>query len=399
MDLSQSLRVILVGNYPNDSATSMDLFAEILEEKLPELGVEVTLLRPKVMIGKLKNSGEGLGKWLGYIDKYLLFPFALLKQARSAKRKGSTLFHVCDHSNAMYLPYVKDLPHLITCHDLLAVRSALGEIPQNRTGFTGRILQGWILKNLARSGYVSSVSRSTADDLDRLSGHHEKTSNVIYNGLNYQYEPVDESSCQQLLENFFGRIQIKKPKKYLFHVGSTAWYKNRQGLLNIYTALLEKYPEAPPLVIAGKPHTESIQKFIDDQGLGEQVLYVGSVSNEELNALYSGAELFLLPSLFEGFGWPIIEALASGCRVLTSNRAPMTEIGGDGALYIDPDSPSEAAEAISRLLSESVEDREKRVQTGLEQAEKFTTSGMVGSYLETYKKLIGCDEDNSVSEF
>jgi glycosyltransferase involved in cell wall biosynthesis len=95
--------------------------------------------------------------------------------------------------------------------------------------------------------------------------------------------------------------------------------------------------------MAGQPFMREMRRFQYDNAAGRDVIELIDPSNEELQALYSCANLMLFPSLQEGFGWPIIEAQACGCPVVTSNRMPMTEIGGDAATYIDPDNIQEAA--------------------------------------------------------
>jgi glycosyltransferase involved in cell wall biosynthesis len=382
------MKVILISNYENDLAQSMNRFAEMLEQGLSELGITAIVIRPKTLFGKLKPSGKGFGKWLGYIDKYIIFPFSIIGHARIARREGETVFHICDHSNSMYLKYLSKLPQLVTCHDLLAVRSARGEVPQNKTSFTGQCLQSWILGHLKKASYVVSVSKSTEDDLKRLTSHKEGSCEVIYNGLNYPYSDMGVSDVDEHLGKLFTRVNIRAPKNFLLHVGSPSWYKNRLGLLKIYSSLLKIRPNVPSLLFAGKQHTPACLKFIEEESLGDKVIYVGTVSNIELNALYSGAEAFLMPSLSEGFGWPIIEALASNCIVVTSNRAPMNEIGGQSALYIDPESPESAARKIDGLLAENFDEKQGREKAGVEHSKQFSSSIMIEAYCRIYKKIM-----------
>jgi glycosyltransferase involved in cell wall biosynthesis len=125
-------------------------------------------------------------------------------------------------------------------------------------------------------------------------------------------------------------------------------------------------------------------KFIGVVGIGDRVKELGSVSNEDLCALYSRAEGLLFPSLEEGFGWPVLEAQASGCPVFTSNRAPMTEVGGDAAVYIDPNNPVTAAEVINQHLDDLQGMRER----GLVNAQKFSNLKMRDAYIEIYEQLV-----------
>jgi glycosyltransferase involved in cell wall biosynthesis len=114
---------------------------------------------------------------------------------------------------------------------------------------------------------------------------------------------------------------------------------------------------------------------------------VQGVGNEDLRALYSTAECLVFPSLAEGFGWPIAEAQACGCRVVTTGRAPMTEVGGEPALYVNPEDIESAAARIAGLLAESSERRSERMRSGLAHARRFCTQGMIDKYLAIYQEL------------
>jgi glycosyltransferase involved in cell wall biosynthesis len=117
------------------------------------------------------------------------------------------------------------------------------------------------------------------------------------------------------------------------------------------------------------------------------VYFFESIESSDLNALYSGAECLLFPSLAEGFGWPIIEAMASGCRVVTSNVPPMSQIAGDVAHLIDPRDCVTATEALEKVLNESLDEKKQRIQAGLERVLAFSTDTMVEKYLALFQKI------------
>jgi len=114
------MKILLIGNYINDAQESMQRFAEVLKKGLIKEKQEVKLIRPETFFGKIKPSHYGVGKWLGYIDKFVIFPWKLKKE-----KKWADIVHICDHSNSFYVKYLKDVKHLVTCHDLLTIRSAL----------------------------------------------------------------------------------------------------------------------------------------------------------------------------------------------------------------------------------------------------------------------------------
>lgn len=371
------MNILIVGNYETLAQQSMQRYAELLRDLLLAAGHEVRLLRPRVLLGRIRPGTAGIGKWLGYVDQFVLFRPALWRAARTAD-----VVHVCDHSNAMYAGWVGRTPHVVTGHDLLAVRSALGEIPTNRTGWSGRVLQRWILASLRRARLVLCVSEQTRAELLRLSGLPEQRCRVVHNAINYPYRPMpaDESAAH------LRALGIDPAQPFFVHVGGNQWYKNRAGVLRLFAELI-KHPAYARhrLVMAGKPWTAPMRAVCAELDLHDRVDERVEVSNEQLRALYSRAEALLFPSLSEGFGWPIAEAQACGCPVATTGRAPMTEVGADAAIYIDPDDPAGAAAAIADGLAQ----RAALVDAGLRNVRRFTGERLVAGCLDAYRHVTG----------
>ena len=369
------MNVLLLANYSNDGQESMQRFADFMAQGLTKAGHKVQLMRPAPVFGRLRPSSHGAGKWLGYVDKFTLFP-PVLKAAVTR----ADVVHICDHSNAFYTRYLQSVAHVVTCHDLLAVRSALGQIPESRTGLTGRKLQRMIANGLTRAQRIACVSDTTRKDLLRLPGINEQRVSRVYNSLNYEYSPMERPEAAQRLR----KLDIDPGQRFLLHVGGNQWYKNRLGLLRIFAALLKASQRgAFRLVLAGKPLTGEMRQFIGQNGLEDVVLDRNNVSNEDLRALYSSAVLMVFPSLYEGFGWPIVEAQACGCPVVTSNRAPMNEVGGSAAVYIDPEDAESAVTTLARAMEKAPSLR----GPSLSNAARFT-SGMIEGYLSLYEKVL-----------
>ena len=372
------MNILLVGNYLPDRQESMQRVAHLLEAELQRAGHSVRLIRPDPWLGRLKPGPTGLGKWLGYGDKFLIFPPRLKKAL-----KWADVVHLCDHSNAFYTQYLQDVPHVVICNDLLAVRSALGEIPQNPTRWSGRKLQQLILSGLNRSQRVVCVSEQTRQDVLRLTTLAPEAVSVVYWGLNYPYSPLPIATAQEEV----ARFGIPTDVPYFLHVGGEHWYKNRFGVLQIFQAVCSRLCASHPLpnlVIAGAALPEESKRWLEAQGLTAQVFEATGVSNESLRALYSAAQALIFPSLQEGFGWPVLEAHACGCPVFTSDRAPMTEVGGEAAFYIHPEDIEASAETIVRHLPQLGES----VSKNLHNAARFSNQEMIESYLYYYKLAI-----------
>ncbi len=378
------MKVLLVSNYLHDKQESMLRFASALDAGLRACGVEVKIARPAAFFGRLRAGATGLAKWLGYLDKFVLFPRRLRRLAGAAD-----VVHVCDHSNAMVVPHLADRPHVVTCNDMLAIRSALGEFPQNPTGRTGRLLQRWILSGLRRAGRLTCISEATRADVLRLTGRPPGRVSVTYMGQNFAYAPVVEvaTAAEERRAGgakngaVFARHGVPETA-YLLHVGGIQWYKNRAGVLAMHAALRVRLGRnAPRLLIVGKPF-----EGVPPEGVEAR----SGVGNEALAALYSGAEAMLFPSLEEGFGWPIIEAQACGCRVVTTGKAPMTEVGGAAAFYVaDPMDAAAGAARIAEVLAQTSAERRASVDAGIANAARFSTERMVREYLAIYRELLG----------
>lgn len=370
------MKILLVSNYLPDRQQSMQRFATLLEQELQRTGHTVKVSRPVPILGYFKPSPHGLGKWLGYIDKFLIYPLILGWQ-----KQWADVIHICDHSNAFYADHLQGVPHLVTCHDLLAVRSALGEIQENRTRWTGQKLQSLIVKGLNRSQLIACVSESTRQDLMRLTTVKESATTLIYMGLNYPYTPMAESEWRSHLEP----LGLGPDTPFLFHIGSDAWYKNRPGVLEIFRQLVQGQGLTHlRLAIAGSPLADHSWEFIRAHGLTDYIVELGGVSSETLRALYSAAIALLFPSLQEGFGWPIIEAQACGCPVFTSNDTPMTEVGGNAAVYLNPRQLPQAAQVVADHLNpEALANMREK---GLVNVRRFQSATMIRRYLEVYEK-------------
>jgi glycosyltransferase involved in cell wall biosynthesis len=383
--------VTLLGNYPNDDNESMVRYAEMLKKLLVARGIQVEILRPEPLFGRLKRGGHGLGKWLGYVDKYVLFPISLRRYIRRRKgRNAEFLVHICDHSNALYTRWLQDVPHFVTCHDVMAILAAGGHIPGIKIGWTGRMLQSWILSGLKNAAFVACDTPETRKDLLMLVPELESRSCTIELPLNYPYAPMPEEEALAQLSVLAVNTPFQpKTDRFLFHVGGNQWYKNREGVIRIYAQLCASHPGVVKslnlkLVLAGKPPTEEMLRLAE----GKNVIFVTSVSDQQLCAFYSRAEILIYPSIKEGFGWPIIEAQACGCPVVTSDRAPMNRLAGPAALLADPENESEFASQVFQILNESFEARNSRKSDSLSHSRNFDPAVFLDQILLKYRQMM-----------
>jgi glycosyltransferase involved in cell wall biosynthesis len=370
------MKILLVGNYVPDRQDSMQIYASMLEAGMRARGHEVHLLQPPAVLGPRVAESSPLSKWLGYADKFVLFRRELRRAAATAE-----IVHLCDHSNAMYVPVLSRSAHVITCHDILAIRSALRHFPENRVGTTGRIFQHLIARGLRQAGAILCVSGKTRDDLKQYLGIPEERLHVIPNALHWPYKPLSVDACAPFLTS----VGLRPGEPYFFHLGGNHWYKNRGAAIEIF-AELRKLPQyaGARLVMAGGPMKPELRAIAQKLQLGGVLLEAVGLSHEHLQALYSCALAFLFPSLEEGFGWPIVEAQACGCPVVTTDRPPMNQVAGGAAILIDPAKPGSAA----RTIADALRDTTRLRSDGLRNAASHTADQMLEQCETLYLEVV-----------
>jgi glycosyltransferase involved in cell wall biosynthesis len=371
--------VLLIGNYPLDRQQSMQRFGTMMLHGLNASGIPATLIAPQPFFGKFRGAGGFVAKWLGYIDKFVLFPRRLL--AALAKERPF-IVHICDHSNAMYGGWIKHSPVVVTCHDLLAVRGALGEETNCPASLTGKLLQRWILRGLRNADEVVCDSQATETDARRLVSHGAGSPKVetVCLGLNYPFRKLAEAEVLARLKNIPG---FSQEIPFVLHVGSNLLRKNRDGVLRIFALCKEEWNAH--LVFVGDPLTPELFSLAESLGISDRVTQVPDASDELLEALYNRAVALLYPSRFEGFGWPVIEAQACGCPVVCSNAGPLPEAAGDAGLFHDPN--DEAGFATDLLRLHDPAQRAIWSEKSLRNTERFSTTGMISHYIDIYRNL------------
>jgi glycosyltransferase involved in cell wall biosynthesis len=370
--------VLLIGNYVPDRWPSMLHFGRMMLDGLRESGIDAALIRPPAVFGRIQFFGAAAAKWLGYIDKFILFRWHLWR--RLAARPA--VVHICDHSNAMYARAVRRFPLLITCHDLFSVRAALGEETDCPPSFAGRILQRWILGGLKSADVIACVSNSTADDVKRLvvNGSARPCTAVVPLGLNRPFRQISSEVARDRLAQI-GSFDLSGP--FILHVGSNTPRKNRAAVLRIFARLQQNWNGQ--LVLAGELLNTELQRIARELGITDRIVQIEDVGGDLLEALYTEAVALLFPSRFEGFGWPVIEANACGCPVVCSNSGPLPEVGGDSALFHDVDDEVGFANDLLRLTNP--EERARWSTKALENAKRFSAARMIATYRELYRTL------------
>jgi glycosyltransferase involved in cell wall biosynthesis len=223
------------------------------------------------------------------------------------------------------------------------------------------------MRVLAQARHVVAVSANTCQDAVRLAGVIPARTSVVPNALGPEwFEPVPPVP--------------KAEPPVLLHVGSNAAYKNRPGSIRVFASVIQHVPAR--LILVG-PRDRALERLALSEGVADRIEWRAFLPERELKALYRAASVFIFPSLYEGFGWPVLEAMASGCPVVCSNSASLPEVAGDAALMSAPgEEAALARQCVDVLVNPAA--RERLRLAGLARAAEFTVERMAEGLRKAY---------------
>jgi glycosyltransferase involved in cell wall biosynthesis len=276
------------------------------------------------------------------------------------------LFHFPAPHMARFCP----VPAVVTVHDLAAL-----SLPPEQSQKERRYLAD-ALDAARRAAHLIAVSHNAAEEVQR---HLGLQASAIYEGVDGRFFQPAEASAMAALRAALGTT------RYLLCVGTLQQRKNQVGLLRAFARIQDRVPHT--LILAGGEGSgaESVKDYLAANG-HVRAKWIGYVPEEQLPALYSGADAFALPSLWEGFGLPVLEAMACGVPVLTSNCSSLAEIAADAALLVDPHDEAALAEGLLRLLSDSSL-RERLSAAGKARAAQFSWQKTAQQTLAVYRRV------------
>ena len=295
---------------------------------------------------------------------------------RATKHSGARVFH----APANVLPERLPLPSIVTILDLAFVRHPEFFRP------TRRIYQRIFTERSARHATaIVAISEATRQEVISAFNIPAHKIQVIYPCVSPDFRPEPDPAR---LDEFRARHNL--PPKYLLYLGTLEPRKNLVTLVEAYAQLRAEHPGAPPLILAGGKgwYYQPLFERVRALGLERYVTFAGYVSREEQALWYAGATLFLYPSLYEGFGLPVVEALACGVPTLTSNVSSMPEAGGPVALQAPPDDTRALARAMRDALADPTLRDRVRVE-GPRWTQRFTPQQMAWRHVNMYAAVAG----------
>ncbi len=313
--------------------------------------------------------------------RHIKIPTRLLYQAWSAfgLPRADRLLGGVDvyHATNYFLPPVARARRVLTIYDLAFLKHPEWCSPK---------IVGPFARNVPRfareADAILTCSQATKLDIVECCGVDPEKITVAYGAADASLNPMPRESAAEALRLRYG---IEGP--FLLFVSTLEPRKNVLNLLRAFERLLSEIPHTLLLVGGQGWQSEALETLLAPLETEGRVRRMGYVpSRDELPAFYGAADLFVFPSLYEGFGLPVIEALACGCPVLTANNSSLPEVGGEAARYVQAESPKSIAEGIQQVLSNAVLQDEMR-HKGLEQARRFSWDASARVTLDLYRRL------------
>jgi glycosyltransferase involved in cell wall biosynthesis len=344
---------------------------EILKELVKDGGIDISLSGREADYNK-------------YIDEYDIDPVSInfIKYDRPIYSVSEQFIGSWNNLNlknkydVFYYPHY-NLPFLINENSIFTIHDFTQfKFPQYFGKSRVKIARMILNNAVKKANKIITVSESTKKDFYQFFPDYDKEIKVIHNGISENFRVLTDEERKSFK-------QQKNLDKYILFVGNNKPHKNIDGLVRAFKHVREVYPDFK-LVIISSGYKINNRGIV--QGTGEDIIIINGVTEEELILYYNCAFMMVLPSFYEGFGLPIIEAMACGCPVVTSDVSSMPECGGDAAVYIKPHYTESFASEIKKLISSS-NLRNKLIEKGIGRAKLFSWHNTAGKYLEIFRNL------------
>lgn len=367
------LKLAILTNARASDQRSMIGYGELLLETANSSGCRVVEFRAASLFGwLLPERVQGLPRKLANnLDRFLITPLML------AGRRAD-IVHVVDPGNVIYLPLIRHHRSIATVHDMIPYLARDGKLPGWRPSPTGRWLMNRITERLAKVDHIICVSQATSRDLLSYVDIPEGRIRVIHNAVFQPMGPASPEACADLRT----RLRLPKDAPLILHVGRN-FYKNRQTVIEVAAKIRASNPNVH-LVMVGTL-TSDLTQLVDRLGLTDALHVLPYVRHEDMAVLHSTATVLLFPSLYEGFGLPVLEAQMCGTPVVCSNAGALPEVALPDCPLADPHDSQTLYELTRSILAwqnrHPVSDRDAL------HLSQFSVRSWTNSYLGLYQTV------------
>lgn len=360
-----------IGRYVRELVTALSLIDQTSPYSLFVSGGIRSKLPPQLGANFHWKPTPVTPKWLARIWHRLQVPLPV-----EAFTGRVCLFHATDFVMPPTLPSV---PTVLTVHDLSFVRVSDSASPSLK-----KYLDVVVPRSVGKATHILADSQATADDLVSLYSVSASKVSVLLSGVNERF-------YQNISSNSSMTTRIKYSLEdfpYIFTVGTVQPRKNYIRLIQALVQLRNKGIDIHLVIAGGKGWLDNpIYQAISDNHMEKFVHFIGFASDEDLPALYKNATCLAFPSLYEGFGLPVLEAMAAGVPVLTSNVSSLPEVAGDAAITVDPYDVDAITDGLQKLILDTTL-RDTLIQKGLARAKEFTWEKSARQLLGIYQDLL-----------
>jgi glycosyltransferase involved in cell wall biosynthesis len=385
------LKVAVIADFLEERWPSMDLAAEVIVDRSCAEGTDIaiTLLRPRFI--HLLSGIPGLDDLIlirkaeRAFNRYVHYPIYLI-----ARRRFFDLFHLVDHSYSHLLHYLPADSAVVTCHDLETFKCIL-DPARERRGPLFRAMTRHVMSGFWRAAKVISVSRATRDAIAEHSLQRADKIVVIPNAVHPAFSPLPDPPSDAAAAAILGSLDPNTLE--LLHVGSTEPRKRIDVLLPIFAGVLQEFPGAR-LIRVGGDLTASQRSLARELGVLDRIVEVPFVDREVLAAIYRRASLVLLPSDAEGFGLPLLEAMACGQTIVSSDLAVLREVGDDAVIYCPVGGVANWISTARSLLRRSIEEGSPVRAPNLAaiaRAQNFSWNSYAAKVIDVYRSTRASD--------
>jgi glycosyltransferase involved in cell wall biosynthesis len=367
----------LLGMYDTNGHLSIRNYFEYCGSELPSFlpGWKIIASKPG-RPERRPSPGAHVGKLGSAFENYIEWPMQL-------RRFHAGVFHIVDQGIAWYRSFLGQASTVVTVHDLISImmmrqRLNLGSIPRLR-----RLKMNICIQQMCKADALVCVSANTADCVRRELDVQPKRIHVVNNIVSSEFRPADPEERRRLKRELFGEAEF-----VMLHVGKPSHYKNRIGVMQVFKRLRARHPGCK-LAITGVPPTEEEAAILGNTSVISGVSTHLPAGREQVRDLYCAADMLIFPSLYEGFGWPPIEAMACDCPVLSSSCGSLQEVVGDGGLMVDdPHNHDAFTDAASEILRDSALRREL-IGRGRKNTLRFAKDIVLPQLADVYRQLAG----------
>lgn len=305
-----------------------------------------------------------------------LLSFGSLQIAHEARQQKFDIIH--DPTGLTVFAFGTGKIHqVVTVHDVIP-----WSFPNYSSRFDTIIYRYWLPYRLPKADHVVTVSEFSKSEILKYLNISDEKISVVYNGVSPSLQPLEASDVSRYLTE---KLNVNYP--YLLFIGNLTERKNIATLLKAFAMIKSEYPTHRVVIVGPSTfRSTNIENLVQELGISERVILLGPVPDEAILYLYNGADAFLFPSLYEGFGLPPLESMACGTPAIVSDQSSLPEVVGDAAMLVSPTDSASMADAIYSLLNDA-SFRQQMIDKGRNRAAQFTWATAAKQIIKIYETL------------